>query len=379
MKEKGTLLFVVNVDWYLISHRLNIVKEAVLAGWKVYVACEDTGRSNEIRELGVEFINCPISRSGTNPIEELALIRNFFSLYKKVKPDVVHHISLKPVIYGSFVAKRLGIKGVLNAVSGLGYVFTDKRTSWVQKIMLRIMKYSFDRPNLAFIFQNQDDYEELKELGVLAEENQINFIKGSGVDLSIYEPGEFPPEDRIVVLLPSRMLWDKGVGELKEASDILEKEYSDRVTFMLAGMVDDGNKASVQKEYLHEWEKDDYVKWIDHQSDMVSVYKNSHIVVLPSYREGMPKSLIEACAMGRPIITTNAVGCKECVVDGVNGFLVPIKDGPRLAEAISKLVDNKELRIKMGNASRIKAVEEFDLQDVIANHLKIYAGLYDYS
>lgn len=377
MRDLGTLLFVVNVDWYLISHRIRIVEETVNAGWNVYVACEDTGRSNEIENTGAKFIHCPISRSGTNPLEELRLIRNLYKLYKKIKPDVVHHISLKPVIYGSFVAKRLKIKGVLNAVSGLGYVFTDKRTSWVQKVMLRLMKYSFNRKNVAFIFQNQDDYNELKELGVLTPDNIINFIKGSGVNLSKYSSGDFPSDKRIKILLPSRMLWDKGVAELREATQILKENYSDRITFVLAGMVDDGNKASVQKEYLHEWEEEDYVTWIDHQKDMVSVFHNSHIVVLPSYREGMPKSLIEACATGRPIITTTAVGCKECVDEGVNGFLVPVKNGPKLAEAISKLVDDKELRIRMGIASRKKAEKEFDLQDVIRKHLKIYTNLSD--
>lgn len=370
-----TLLLVANVDWFLISHRLVIAEDAVIKGWKVYVACENTGRANEISAKGVEFIHFPFSRSGTNPVSEVSTIRAFYKLYTKVKPDVVHHITLKPVIYGSLVAKFVKIKGVLNAVSGLGYVFTGPRKGTVQKVMLKIMRFGFNRDNVAFIFQNQDDFNELTNLGVIDEKNAINFIKGSGVNLNHFCQKPLPNGDRIKVLFPTRMLWDKGVKELREATQILNARYRDTVQFILAGLADEDNKAGVSKEYLEDWEDNEYVTWIGYKKDMVSVYTNSDIVILPSYREGMPKTLIEACAIGRPIITTDTIGCKECVDEGVNGLKVPVKATKELAHAIATLVDDPMLRISMGNSSRLKAEREFDQNDVIARHMLIYESL----
>lgn len=372
-----TLLLVANVDWFFISHRLCIAIEAKRQGWDVHVACEDTGRSDEIEREGIHFINFVFSRSGTNFLSETATIRNFYRLYKTVKPDVVHHITLKPVIYGSFVAKRLGIHGVLNAVSGLGYAFTESRKGPVQKVMVQFMKYGFNRDNLAFIFQNKDDLAELSALGVIASQNSINMIKGSGVDLGLFSYTEPVHRERVVILFPTRMLWDKGTNELREASRLLFGGYKNKITFILAGLADEENKAGVPASYLHDWEETGYVQWIGYQKDMVSVYREADIVVLPSYREGMPKTLIEACAMGKPIVTTDAIGCRECVDEGVNGFKVPVKSTKELADALQKLIDDTPLRTEMGLASREKAEREFDQQQVISKHLEIYQNLLD--
>src|SRR5690606_14920809 len=211
------LLMVANVDWFFISHRLCIAQEAVKQGWKVVVACEDTGRSSEINIDGIQFIDFQFSRSGTNPLDELKTLIQFYSLYKKIKPDVVHHITLKPVTYGSIIAKMLNIKGVVNAVSGLGYNFTANRQGVVQRMMIRLMRFGFNRDKLTIIFQNQDDQEALEKLGIVSKENKIVRIKGSGVDLIKYPESKFPSFERVKVLLPIRMLWDKGVKELKEA------------------------------------------------------------------------------------------------------------------------------------------------------------------
>jgi glycosyltransferase involved in cell wall biosynthesis len=372
-----TLLLVANVDWFLISHRLCIAVAAKKQGWEVHVACEDTGRANEITREGIHFIDFVFSRSGTNFLSETATIRNFYQLYKSVRPDVVHHITLKPVIYGSFVARRLGIHGVLNAVSGLGYTFTESRKGPVQKVMVQFMKYGFNRDNLAFIFQNKDDLAELSNLGVVSAENMINTIKGSGVNLEHFKYAPAEHKDRVVILFPTRMLWDKGTAELREASELLFSSYKDKICFLLAGLADEDNKAGVPASYLREWEHGEYIKWIGYQKDMVAVYKRADIVVLPSYREGMPKTLIEACAMGKPIVTTNAIGCRECVDEGVNGFKVAVKDANALANALRKLIDNEQLRMVMGRASREKAEKEFDQRDVIAKHLMIYQSLFD--
>lgn len=369
------LLIVANVDWFFISHRLCIAEKALEEGWEVCVAAEDSGRSNEISEKGITFIDFPFSRSGTNPLDELKTINRFRKLYKDFKPNVVHHVTLKPVIYGSLVAKWLRVPGVLNAVSGLGYNFTGERQGFVSKVMVSLMKRGFKRGNVSFIFQNQDDLNELKALQVLDTRNKINFIKGSGVNLSEFHHAELPNGERIKILLPTRMLWDKGVSELRAASELLKEKYYNKVSFILAGLADEENKAGVSASYLHEWEDGEYVKWIGYQKDMVAVYADSDIVILPSYREGMPKTLIEACAIGRPIITTDAIGCRECVDEGVNGLKVPVKSTVELAEAISKLVDDKSLRETMGEASRVKAEKEFDQKNVVSKHLLIYDSL----
>jgi len=369
------LLFVVNVDWFFISHRLCIAEQAVKEGWDVYVACEDTGRSQEIESKGITFINLPFSRSGTNPINEIKTLLNFYKIYNKIRPDMVHHITLKPVIYGSVVSKLLGIHGTVNAISGLGYNFTSDRQSIVQKCMIRLMKYGFNQENLGIIFQNKDDHKEIDKLGILSSFNNVFFIKGSGVNLEIFEHSLFPKAEVIKILLPIRMLWDKGVKEFRAVTDFLKKDYKGKVLFVLSGLADTENKAGVTESYLREWEEDGYVEWIGYQKDMVKIYQDSHIVVLPSYREGMPKSLIEACAIGRPIVTTDAIGCRECVDEGKNGFKVPVKSINELARAIEKLILDKKLREKMGVQSRLKAEKEFSQVMVISKHLEIYNKL----
>lgn len=297
-------------------------------------------------------------------------------MYNQIKPDVVHHITLKPVIYGSLTAKMLNVKGVVNAVSGLGYNFTVGRQGIVQKIMIKMMRYGFQRKNLTVIFQNGDDQNELSKLGVLQTKNKIIRIKGSGVDLENFKQVELPSFDKIIVLLSSRMLWDKGIKELHEATDLLKDRYKDKVQFVLAGMADEDNKAGVPASYLNDWQDGEYVKWIGYQKNMVEIYNNSHIVVLPSYREGIPKTLIEACAVGRAIITTDAIGCKECVNEGVNGLKVPVFSVKELADALETLFKNHSLIKQMGEASRKKAELEFDVNNVVAKHMEIYEELY---
>lgn len=372
------ILFVANVDWYVISHRIKIIEAAVDNGFNVTVACEDTGQKSEILKTGAHFVDFKFSRSGTNPLKELLLLYKFYNLYKTEKFDVLHHVSLKPVIYGSFMARLLKKPAILNAVSGLGYVFTSEnsKSGVIQKAMLTLMKYGFKKQNLAFIFQNTDDHRELKNLGSVFPENIVYYIKGSGVDLKEYSPKTNSGSRKIKILFPARMLFDKGIRELKTATELLKNAFEDKVTFVLAGKADPGNKAGVSEDYLNNWQDGSYVKWIGFSKNMIETFQESDIVILPSYREGLPKSLIEAAAMGKPIITTNAVGCKECVDDGVNGLLVPVRSGEKLAEALIKLIENPELRKKMGNASRIKAENEFDIGLVISKHLEIYKELY---
>lgn len=369
------LLIVVNVDWAFISHRLIIAEHAVRNGWEVYVATNDTGRAMEITDKGIKFIPVNISRSGTNILQEIRTIFQFYNIYRKIRPDVVHHVTFKPVIYGSIISKLIGIKGTLNAISGLGYNFTSNRRGFVQNIMIILMKFGFKQKNLAVIFQNEDDYKEILSLGVINKYNKVNFIKGSGVNLDLFKYTPPVKKEKLQILLPTRMLWDKGVSELREASNILKKKYRDRVMFILSGIADNDNNAGVSDTYLNDWEEPNYVKWIGFVKDMSEVYSVSDIVVLPSYREGIPKSLIEACAAGRPIVTTNSIGCKECVDEGINGYKVPIKSTVELAMAIEKLILSESDRLIMGKNSREKAEKEFSEITVVNHHLKIYNNL----
>ena len=372
---KNKLLFVVNVDWFFISHRLVIAEEALKKGFEVFVACEDTGRSNEITDKGIKFIDFPFSRSGTNPISELSTLIKFYKIYNKIKPDIVHHITLKPVIYGTLISRLFKVKGIVNAVSGLGYNFTADRKGLVQKIMIRLLRIGFKRNNLTIIFQNDDDKKAFYDLGIISDSNFILKIKGSGADLVKFPHTPLPSFDMIKILFPARMLWDKGVKELRIASEILKEKYEGRIQILLSGMADDGNKAGVPSSYLEDWHDDKFVRWIGHQDKMLPIYQDCHIVVLPSYREGMPKSLIEACAIGRAIVTTDAIGCKECVDEGLNGLKVPVYSTKELAFAIEKLILDHKLIQEMGENSRKKAVKEFDVNDVINRHIGIYNSI----
>jgi len=369
--KKKRLLFTTNVDWFFISHRLVIAQEAQKNGYEVFVIAEDTGRSHEIKNNGINFINLSFSRSGTNIFSEIVTLFKFFKTYYRVKPDIVHHITLKPVIYGSIIAKILKIKNVVNAISGLGYNFTERKESRISKIMIALMKFGFNA-EIIFIFQNIDDWKELTELKVLSLQNKIHFIKGSGINLQKFYPNNFPNFDKIIIVLPSRMLWDKGVKEFHDSSILLKKYYFDKIQFLLSGKSDDDNKAGISSSILKQWDDGDYFKWVGHQEDVLQIYKNAHVVVLPSYREGLPKTLIEACAMGRPIITTDAIGCRDCVDEGINGLKVQIKDAVSLANAIEFLVKNPNKIIEMGIASRLKAEQEFDINSVVKTHLEIY-------
>lgn len=370
MQRNKTLLMVANVDWIFIAHRLPIAKHAVKKGFRVVVLSKNSGRSKEITDAGMEFVEVPISRSGVNPVTELVLLLKMLLFYRKIKPSVIYQVTLKPVIYGTLIAKLLKIPTV-NAISGLGYNFTGERQGLVQTQMIRLMRLGFSKSNNHFIFENKDDLNELKGLGIIGDKNSTTIIKGVGVDLVENVYTEPIKKDRIVVLLATRMLWDKGVKEFVEAANLLFEKYKDSVCFKLCGKVDLGNPESVPEDYLKSIYIKDYLFWDGYSETIFEEYKKSDIVVLPSYREGMPTVLIEASAIGRPLITTNAIGCKECVIDGWNGYKVPVKSVKELAGAIEKLILDENLRIEMGRNSRLKAEKEYSQKEVVQKHVGI--------
>ena len=368
------LLIIVNEDRFFLSHRKEIALAAQGAGWDVTVVCKDTGRWNELREFGLNALELPINPTGMNLRQELKTFWFLYTLYKKNRDAVVHHVGLKNILWGGLAAKLAGVHGVVNAVSGLGAIFSSDKMGITAKGVLAVMRFSNKRERVKVIFQNQEDKSLFLQYGDI-KESQAEFIKGSGVELNDYKYVPEPESETLKVVFTARMIKEKGVIELIEAAEMLRPGYEGKVEFWLCGRLA-VNADAVPRKELEARCDGKYIKWLDFQRNIKSVLEQCHIMAFPSYyREGVPKSLIDACAVGRPIVTTNSIGCKDVVDDGVNGFLIPIKNSEALAEKLRILIEDKELRIKMGRASRQKAEREFSIDDVVKKHLECYEEL----
>lgn len=366
------LFIVVNVDWFFLSHRLPIALAAKEKGYDVTILCADTGKKAEIINAGLKHIHLPLSRSGMNIFAEIGLIYHLSKTYFKERPDVIHHVTLKPVIYGSIASRFYKHGFVVNAISGLGYNFTHDRKSFKQTLINHLMKHSLKSDRFQFIFQNLDDIKLLQERTIHVKNHQINIIKGSGIDLDQFTYCEERIEPVQMVVLSARLLYDKGIIEFIKAAKLLKSEFINKVKFIIAGNIDKDNPATIPQSEINKHTDGKYIEWIGFEPNMKQLLINSSIVVLPSYREGLPKSLIEAAAIGRPIVTTNAPGCKDCVIDGYNGYKVPVKDHVMLADKIRTLLLSPELRKEMGHNSRIFAENNFDIDEVVNKTLNIY-------
>lgn len=368
------LFIVVNVDWFFLSHRLPVALAAKDAGWDVTIVTADTGKLKEIEKQGLKVVDLPMSRSGMNIIEELKTLRFLYYLYRKEKPDVVHHVGMKTILWGTLAAKFSKVNGVVNAISGLGWFFAEDNKGFLSMVMPMALRFSHNRPNLLCIFQNDDDWNLYVRHRIIRHE-QGRFIKGSGVDLKDYCYTPEPSEGKIKVILTARMIVEKGIFLLTEAAERLRHKYGQTVEFQLIGGLDDHPDA-ITKEQMDAVCDGKYIKWLGYRTDVRDLLKACHIVAFPSYyMEGLPKSLIEANAVGRPIITSNSVGCKEAVIDGYNGFLIEPKDVDALTEKLDVLIGDKDLRVKMGRNSREYAEKYFDIETVKEKHLAIYQEL----
>lgn len=368
------LFIVVNHDWFFLSHRKEIAVAAKNEGWDVTIVTCNTGRFDDIQALGLNTVDLPINATGMNPIEEMKTLSFLYKLYRREKPDLVHHVGLKTILWGGLAAKLSNIHGVVNAVSGLGVMFSGEKQSIVAKGILAVLRFSHDRDGIKVIFQNHEDEGLFLQHHITSKENSV-FIKGSGVNLNdfIYVPE--PDCHPVKVMFTARMVREKGVVVLIEAAEMLRKEYEGKVEFLLCGKLSDNPKA-MQQDELERLCDGKYIQWLGHRTDVKEMLRQCNIVAFPSYyREGVPKSLIEACATGRPIITTHSIGCKDTVDDDINGYLIPIKDSKALAEKLKVLIENRDLREKMGRASREKAEREFSLDMVVKKHLETYGSL----
>lgn len=369
------LFLVVNEDGFFLSHRKDIALEAKKTGYQVTIVTQNTGKREKVEALGLRMIELPLTSTGMSIGEELKTLYFLYNLYKKEKPDIVHHVGIKCILWGTLAAKWAGIKGVINAVSGLGILFSQERPSRLGKGVLFVLRYAHRQKKIKVIFQNKEDESLFLTHKIIPKKNCV-FIKGSGVNLEEYKYIPEPDNEKVVVLFSARMVKEKGVFILIEAAEILREEYEDRVQFWLCGGLS-SNPYAISQKKLEKCCDGRYIQWLGYRTDIKNLLQQSNIVAFPSYyREGIPRSLIEATASGRPIVTTLSVGCKDTVEEGYNGFLVPIKESKTLALRIKQLIEDKTLRQTLGRNSRIKAEQEFSLDKVIEKHLEIYKNLW---
>lgn len=373
MQDK-TLFIVVNEDRFFLSHRKEIGDYAHRKGWDVTVVAKDTGVKKEIEEMGLHFINLPINPTGKNVFQELRVLRFLKKLYRRNPDAVVHHVGLKLLLWGSLANHLSPMRGVVNAVSGLGTLFTGDRPSRLIGVMFPLLRYCRKKGgNVCYIFQNHDDRQTFEDQKLIGPYNYF-MIKGAGVDLDYFDFTPIPEEGKVKVVFTGRMIKEKGVVDLVKAANLLKDKYEDKVEFILCGSLS-SNPSALTEEEVNKLADGKYIKWLNFQSDVRSILKDSTIFCLPSYREGFPKSIIEASAIGRPIVTYDSVGCRDTVVNGKNGFKVPLKDYRALAEKLDYLISRPEVCVKMGKASRRIAEKTYDVRKVVRRHLDIYDRL----
>jgi glycosyltransferase involved in cell wall biosynthesis len=368
------VLFVITEDWFFHSHFLDRAKYVVASGGRVGVATRFSIHEDELKDLGFELYPISFSRRGLNPISEFLTALKIRKIVRRFKPDIAHNVALKPVVTGTFgeLLSRQGV--VVNALVGMGYIFTstDARASLVKPLLSRILKFLLHSKSVHVVTENPDDLKTLVNDGFV-QPSQISLIRGAGVDLNAFP---FHPEvaGPVVVTLVSRILRDKGVLEFIDAASQLRTRVPE-VVFQIVGEPDLGNPSAITQSEIDSWKSLSNVKYLGRRSDIADILNGSHIVCLPSYREGLPKSLLEALSSGRPIITTDVPGCREVCDDGVNGLLVPARDSIALSNAIEKLAINPELRQEMGRAGRVRAESEFSNEIVCTQTLDLYRRL----
>ncbi len=364
------LIFLVTEDWYFVSHRLPIARAAVDAGMEVVVATRISDKKHVLQSAGLKVISVNMERSGTNPFKEAATVLRLYKLLRNEQPDIVHLIAMKPVVLGGLAAFMAGIKNRVMAVAGLGFLFAeDGRKNLLRRIVSKLLVFLSTHSRI--IVQNPDDASILVDSGV--QKNRICMIKGSGVDLEAFRV--LPePEGVPVVMLASRLLWDKGIGEFVHAARLLQ-EKGITARFVLVGAPDPDNPKSVTKADIEKWIKDGLIEWWGKSNKMPETLSLANIVCLPSYREGLPKVLLEAMACGRACVTTDAPGCREAVKHGENGLLVPVRDTEKLASALERLLLDPELRGRMGRRGRKCAEQHFSQEKVIEQTLAIYRDI----
>jgi glycosyltransferase involved in cell wall biosynthesis len=370
------LLFVVNDSGFFLSHRLSIALGALKRGYEVHLASQSSPDTKKIVEShGIIHHPIPMSRSGVNVFSEIAAWFAIVRVMRKLKPDVVHLVTLKPVLYGGVAARIAGVRGVVAAISGLGHVFvaTGWRARALRRVVILVYRIALGSEHVKVIFQNPSDRDLLMQADVVTSD-QIEMIRGSGVDLTEYAPAPEPPGVPIVIFA-ARLLKPKGVHEFVEAAELL-RARGVQARFQLVGGPDPGNPTSVSPEQLRQWQEQGHVEVLGFRSDVAALFAGAAIVTLPSYYgEGLPKVLVEAAACSRPVITTDMPGCRDAIEPGKSGILIPPRNVAALADAIVELLADPERRRRMGAAGRELAEREYSIEGVVAKHLAIYQSV----
>jgi glycosyltransferase involved in cell wall biosynthesis len=372
------ILLFANTDWYLFNFRRSLACALRSAGHDVLLVSPDGPYGARLRDLGFRWIPAPMLRSSLNPVREAALLAWLWRLIREEQPDLLHGFTIKCAIYGSVAARLAGVRARVNAVAGMGYVFTSQemRARLLRPFVRCLMRIALDDRSARLILQNPDDVALFDRAG-LVHPSRVRLIPGSGVDCDRFNPPvarASPASMAFRVLLPARLLWDKGLKEYVTAARLL-RARGRNIEFLLAGEPDSGNPAAVPLVTIQDWGAEGVIRWLGHVDDMPALYRSVDAVVLPSYREGLPKGLIEAAACGLPLVTTDAPGCREVVTHGVTGLLVPVRNAEALADAIAVLHDDPGLRERLGAAARRKAMSEFDERVVVEKTMHVYQEL----
>ena len=370
--KKPILLYYINVDWSFLSHRLDLAKKAISEGYEVHLLTNITTSKKIIEDHGIVIHESYLSRK-FNLLKDLQGLFKLISIIIKVKPDIIHAVSNKNIILGSIVGRAFRINKIILAVSGLGYIYlrTNIFTNFFKKILSIVYSIILNYEKSYIIVQNKDDLNIIQNFAL--KENQkkkIVLIPGSGVNINYFKP--LPENDgKIIISLVARMIYDKGINEFACAAKILTKKYSN-IEFNLFGNPDIYNPTSISESKLIDWESKKILRWKGYEKDALSIYKQSHIIVLPSHREGMPKVILEASACGRPSVVTNVPGCKEAIIPNKTGLLVKLFDVDDLVSKIEQLILNKEKRIEMGYQARKFAEKTFDIKVINQKQVSLY-------
>jgi glycosyltransferase involved in cell wall biosynthesis len=372
---KRRILFVVNDPAFFVSHRMAIALKVRAMGWDTHVATKPGIAVEEITAQGLTHHPLPLDRSGRNPLKEWVLFWAILRLFRSLKPDLVHLVTIKPVLYGGIAARIARVPSVVVAVSGLGFIFMAQgaRARLARWLVTSLYRLALGKRNLAAIFQNTDDRDTLIAAGALSCDKAC-IIRGSGVDLSLYRAREEPSGDTFIVAMAARLLNDKGVREFVRAAEIIEQRKLP-VRFRLIGDIDPGNPTSVSQQELDAWRQAGTVELMGYRRDIADIFADSNIVVLPSYREGLPKVLVEAAACGRAVVTTDVPGCRDAIEPDVTGLLVPVQDAVALADAIERLIKDDDLRKQFARQGTALAQREFGIDKIVDAHLQIYRRL----
>lgn len=361
------IAFLSHLDLNLYLFRLPIMIELVKRGFIVYAICPKGDKFHKFQNYGIIALDYKIERKSLNPFKELKTIRNIYKTIKPLKLDILQNFTAKPNVYGAIAGDLAKIPLIVNAVTGLGsfYISQTKKAAIVKGIIELLYKHSNKKADFV-IFQNSDDMKYFIENNLVAKQKAI-LIKSSGIDTKLFKPSDTisHAKNEIVVLMVARAIWHKGIAEYYKAAEILKNE---NIKFVLIGDTDKGNLSCADADFLNSGN----VKWLGHRDDIKEQIELCDIFVLPSYREGVPRTLLEATSLAKPIVTTDTVGCREVVEEGFNGFLVPVADADSLALKIRQLADDKNLRDTMGKNGRIKAINEFDVEIVVKKYLDIY-------